>query len=68
MLVDFSRSTDGIVVFGLALCDVEAFAGDDDVGSVGCAGPFLAVGAVAEGCYFWFALRVGVRMERGDGE
>ena len=56
MLVDFSRSTDGIVVFRLALCDIEAFAGDDDVGGVGCAGPFLAVGAVAEGCYCWFAL------------
>ena len=56
MLVDLSGSTSGIVVFGLALGDVEAFAGDHDVGGVGCTGPFLAVGAVAEGCYFWFAL------------
>ena len=62
MLVDFSGSTDGIVVLGLALCDVEAFARDDDVGGVGCTGPFLAVGAVAEGCYFWFALGVGIRV------
>jgi hypothetical protein len=56
MLVDFSGSTDGIVVFGFALGDVEAFAGDDYIGGVGCAGPLLAVGAMAEGCYFWFAL------------
>lgn len=56
MLVDLSRSTSGIVVFGLALCDIEAFAGDYDVGGVGCASPLLAVGAVAEGCYFRFAL------------
>ena len=68
MLVDFSGSTDGIVVLGLALCDVEAFARDDDVGGVGCAGPFLAVGAVAEGCHFWFALRLGFRLEMGSGE
>jgi len=68
MLVDFPRSTSGIVVLGLALCDVEAFAWDDDVGGVGCAGPFLAVGAVAESCYFWLALRVGVRVEMGNGE
>jgi hypothetical protein len=64
MLVDLSGSTDGIVVFGFALCDVEAFAGDHDVGCVGCAGPFLAVGAVAEGCHFWFAL--GGWEVRGD--
>jgi hypothetical protein len=62
MLVDLSRSTGGIVVFGFALGDVEAFAGDDYVGGVGSAGPFLAVGAVAESCDFWFALgRWGVR-------
>ena len=56
MLVDLSGSTSGIVVLGLALCDVEAFARDDDVRGVRCAGPLLAVGAVTEGCYFWFAL------------
>lgn len=59
MLVDFPGRTDGIVVFGLALCDAEVLAWDDDVGGVGCASPFLAVGAVAEGCYFWLTLRVG---------
>lgn len=57
MLVDLARGTHGIVVFGLALCDVETFAGDNDVGGVGCASPFLAVCAVAEGCYCRFALK-----------
>lgn len=64
MLVDLPRGTDGIVVLRLTLCDVEAFAGDDDVGGIGCAGPLLAVGAVAEGCYCWFAL--GDRGQKRD--
>jgi hypothetical protein len=62
MFVDFSRSTGGIVIFGFALGDIEALTRNDYVGGVGCSGPFLAVGAVAESCYFWFALgRLGVR-------
>jgi hypothetical protein len=54
--VDLARVAFGIVVFRRALCDFETCVGDDDVGGVGGAGPFLAVGAVAEGCYCWFAL------------
>lgn len=68
MLVDFPGGTSGIVVFGLALRDVEAFAWDNDIGGVGCTSPFLAVGAVAEGCHFWFALRMEVRVEKGNEE
>lgn len=56
VFVDLARVTFGIVVFGRALCDFEASARDDDVGGVGGAGPFLAIGAVTEGCYCWFAL------------
>ena len=56
MFVDLARVALGIVVLRRALCNLEASAGDDDVGGVGGAGPFLAVGAVAEGCYCWFAL------------
>lgn len=36
---------------GLARGDLEALAGDHDVGAVGGAGDFLAVGAVAEGLW-----------------
>ncbi len=57
MLVDLARVADGVVGLGGALCDVEGGAGDDDVGGVGGAGPFLAVGAVAEGGCCGFAWR-----------
>ena len=30
-------------LFWRTLCDFEVFARDDDVGGVGCAGPFLAI-------------------------
>lgn len=47
MLIDLSRSTNGIVVLGRALGDFEVAAWDDDVGGVCRARPFLAVDAVA---------------------
>lgn len=39
------------VILRLALADFEVRARDDDVGGVGAAAPFLAVEAVAQGCY-----------------
>ena len=38
-----------VIMLRGALGDLEGVAGDDNVGGVGAAGPFLAVGAVAEG-------------------
>lgn len=49
MIVHLSRIAFDAVVFRTAFDDFERVPGDDDVGGVGAAGPFLAVGAVAEG-------------------
>lgn len=50
MLVDLAAVTLDVPGLGGAVGDFEVCAGDDGVGGVGCSGPFLAVGAVAEGC------------------
>lgn len=49
-------------MFGAALCDAEFFAGDDEVGGVATAGPFLAAveRMVQCGCSF------GGGFEKGD--
>ena len=64
MLVDLSRGTDAVVGLdaAVALEDFEVGAWYHDVGGVGAAGPFLAVGAVAEGGYCWLACRGGGRV------
>ncbi len=49
MIVHLSGVAFDVVVFGSAFDDFEVFARDHDVGGVGAAGPFLAVGAVAQG-------------------
>ena len=57
MFVDFARVSDGVIRFEgadygrVAFGNVEGGAVHDDVGGVGAAGPFLTVGAVAEGGY-----------------
>lgn len=48
MLVDLSRCSLCVVVLGLALGDLEVSSWDNDVRSVGSAGPFLAIDAVAD--------------------
>ena len=50
MLIHFARIARRLVALSgiLTLGDAEVGTGDDDVGRVGAAGPFLAVGAVAE--------------------
>lgn len=53
MLVDLSAVAFDVPGLGGAGCDLEFVAGHDGVGGVGCSGPFLAVGAVAEGCWRW---------------
>ena len=55
MVVHFAGVAFDVVVFGAAFDDFETCAWDDDVGGVGAAGPFLAVGAVAEGRHHGFA-------------
>ena len=41
VFIHFTTGALGVVGFWLALCDVEGGARDDDVGGVGCSGPFL---------------------------
>lgn len=55
VFVDLARVALGVVGFGGALGHFEGLARHDYVGGVGCAGPFLAVGAVAEGGGFGLA-------------
>ena len=55
MVIDLAGIAFDLVAFGAAFDDFEVFARDDDVGGVGATGPFLAVGAVAEGCHHGFA-------------
>ena len=55
MVVHLAGIAFDVVVLGTAFDDLELFAGDDDVGGVGAAGPLLAVGAVAEGRGHGFA-------------
>lgn len=50
MFIYFPTRAYSVVVFRRALCDGERRARDDDVGGICCSCPFLAVGAVAEGC------------------
>ena len=50
VIVHLARIALDVVVFGRAFEDFEIVAGDHYVGGVGATGPFLAVGAVAEGC------------------
>ncbi len=49
MVVHLAAVAFDVVILRAALCDFEIFARDDEVGGVGAPGPFLAVGAVAEG-------------------
>lgn len=49
VVVHLARIALDAVVFRSAFGDAEVFARDHHVGGVGAAGPFLAVGAVAEG-------------------
>lgn len=55
MIVHLARIALDLVVLGLAFDYLEAVARDDDVGGAGPAGPFLTVGAVAEGRDHGFA-------------
>lgn len=55
MVVDLARVAFDLVALGRAFDDFEVLARDHDVGGVGAAGPFLAVGAVAEGRDHGFA-------------
>ncbi len=49
----------------LALGDVEVFARDDDVGGVGCAGPFLTIQRALSFCFCSCFLCRGCGLERG---
>ena len=55
MVVHLARFAFDVVILGRSLDDFEILARDHDVGGVGAAGPFLAVGAVAEGGDHGFA-------------
>lgn len=55
MVVHLAGIAFDVVMFRGSFDDVEVFAWDDDVGGVGATGPFLAIGAVAEGCGHGFA-------------
>ena len=59
MIIHFAGIAFDIVVFWRALSDFEIGAGNNDIGGVGTAGPFLAIGAVAESGGLWGA-SVGV--------
>ena len=50
MIIHLPRIALDVEVLGTPLDDAEFPARHDHVGGVGAAGPFLAVGAVAEGC------------------
>ena len=49
MIVHLAGVAFDVVMFRRSLDDLEILTRDHDVGGVGAAGPFLAVGAVAEG-------------------
>ena len=49
MIVHLARIAFDIIILRRSLDDFEILARDHDIGGVGAAGPFLAVGAVAEG-------------------
>lgn len=49
MIVHVARITFDFAVLRTAFDDLEIFAQDTDVGAVSATGPFLAVGAVAQG-------------------
>ena len=51
MVVHLARVAFDVVVFRASFDDFEILAGHDHVRGVGAAGPFLAVRAVAQGCY-----------------
>ena len=55
MIVHLARIAFDVVMFRRSLDDLEIRTRDHDVGGVGAAGPFLAVGAVAEGSDHRFA-------------
>ena len=48
VIVHLARIAFHVVILGRSLDDFEILAGDHDIGGVSAAGPFLAVGAVAE--------------------
>ena len=50
MVVHFAGIGLDVVVFGATFDNLEIFARNNHVGSVGATGPFLTVGAMAEGC------------------
>jgi hypothetical protein len=50
-VVSFEGSNNGRVAFG----DVEGSTWNDDVRSVGAAGPLLAIGTMAKCCYRWLS-------------
>lgn len=61
MFIHLPTGALGVVGFGLAFGYVEGGARDDDVGGVGCSGPFLRERAwVSKGCE---AVREGKRQE-----
>lgn len=55
VIVHLARIAFDVVILRRSLDDLEVLARDHDVGGVGAAGPFLAVGAVAEGGDHGFA-------------
>ena len=55
MVVHLAGIAFDVVVLGAAFGEMEDLARDHDVGGVGAPGPFLAVGAVAEGGGHGFA-------------
>ncbi len=55
MVIHLARITLDVVMLGRSFDDFEIFARDHDIGGVCATGPFLAVGAVAEGCDHGFA-------------
>lgn len=57
VIVQFSAVALYGVFLRCSLREGEGGTGDHDVGGVCCTGPFLTVGAVAEGCCYWIALQ-----------
>ena len=48
VLVDLPRRTLGVVVLRLTLRDIEVGSRDDDIASVRCTGPLLAIDTMAQ--------------------
>lgn len=55
MIVHLAGIAFDVIMFGTAFDDLETFARDYDIGGVGATGPFLAIGAVTQGCHHGFA-------------